>query len=122
MFRNISLAFVILILGGVGYYFNLKKFPINNINSSLVKNPVSISYDRRGVPFIKASNWSDAQFALGYSMARDRLWQMEILRRASAGRLSEYFGSKTLKVDKLMRTLRLRSSMETYLLKNSIVV
>ena len=53
-------------------------------------------------------------------MARDRLWQMEVLRRASGGMLSEVFGEKTLKVDKLMRTLRLRSIVKEQLKKNKV--
>src|SRR5690606_19402240 len=44
---------------------------------------------------------------LGYLHARDRLFQMEMLRRASSGRLSEVLGPDLLEVDKLFRTLGL---------------
>lgn len=48
----------------------------------------------------------DAYYALGYVHAQDRLFQMEMLRRAS-GQLSEILGPDLLKVDKLFRTLGL---------------
>ena len=80
------------------YHF---KLPVTDFKTSYVSNEVNISVDEFGTPYIKASNWKDAQFALGLSMARDRLWQMEILRRVSAGRVSEIVGKKALEVDKL---------------------
>ena len=42
---------------------------------------------------------------LGYVHAQDRLWQMELLRRAGAGRLSEIFGELTLETDKFFLSL-----------------
>ncbi|MAW07787.1 MAG: hypothetical protein CME61_05835, partial [Halobacteriovoraceae bacterium] len=120
MFKNILLTILILALGFVGFYFNKKEIHLTSFTSEFVKENTYVSYDERGVARIKASTWSDAQFALGYVMARDRLWQMEVLRRASGGMLSEIFGEKTLKVDKLMRTLRLRSVVEKQLSKNKI--
>ena len=53
-------------------------------------------------------------------MARDRLWQMEILRRVSAGRVSEVVGIKALEVDKLMRILLIRKTAEKYLQNHQI--
>ena len=104
----------------MGTTLTKKKLPLNNFSHSAISKNVDISIDGRGVPSINAKSWSDAQFGLGYMMAHDRLWQMEILRRASSGKLYQVFGEKTIKVDKLMRTLRLRASMEEYLLKNEI--
>ncbi len=120
MVKKSILTVLIVSLGILGYYFNQKKLPLNNFSHSSISKDVDISIDERGVPTINAKSWKDAQFGLGYMMAHDRLWQMEILRRASSGRLSEAFGEKTIKVDKLMRTLRLRASMEDFLLKNEI--
>lgn len=61
--------------------------------------------DSLGVPYITAKSDSDAYFALGFVHAQDRLFQMEMYRRLGEGRLSEIFGSKTLPVDELFRTL-----------------
>ena len=120
MLKKSLLSTLIICLGLLGRYIYQKKLPLVSFTNHQVKKEVEISIDSRGVPTIKAQSWADAQFGLGYMMAHDRLWQMEVLRRASSGRLSELFGEKTIKVDKLMRTLRLRSSMEDYLLKNEI--
>jgi penicillin amidase len=70
-----------------------------------LKSEVEINYDEYGVPHIYAQNAEDAYFALGYAHAQDRLFQMEMLRRAASGRLSEVLGPDLLKVDKLFRTL-----------------
>src|SRR5262249_12124943 len=41
--------------------------------------------------------------AQGYVVARDRLWQMDLLRRTARGELSEIFGRATLEEDKRRR-------------------
>ncbi len=66
---------------------------------------VEVLYDDYGVPHIYAQNDEDAYFALGYVHAQDRLFQMEMLRRAAGGRLSEILGPDMLKTDKFFRTL-----------------
>src|SRR6201996_3728476 len=70
--------------------------------------PVDIRLDANGIPWIKAANTLDAAAALGYAHARDRMFQMELMRRAASGRLSEIVGEPTLGVDKMMRVLGLR--------------
>ncbi len=57
------------------------------------------------MPHINAQNQKDAYTALGYVHAQDRLWQMELIRRIAAGRLSEIFGEKLLRTDKLFSGL-----------------
>ncbi|MEO7989108.1 MAG: penicillin acylase family protein [Chryseolinea sp.] len=70
-----------------------------------LKEEVEVKYDNVGVPHIYAKNETDAYLALGYVHAQDRLFQMEMLRRAAGGRLSEVLGPDLLKIDKLFRTL-----------------
>jgi penicillin amidase len=43
----------------------------------------------------------------GYLQAQDRLWQMDLLRRVTQGRLSEIFGEDMVKTDQLFRALRI---------------
>ena len=50
--------------------------------------PARIVRDQYAIPHIAAASFQDAVFALGYAHAQDRLWQMEVSRRAIAGRLS----------------------------------
>lgn len=67
--------------------------------------PVRVARDAHGIPSIEAANQHDAYFALGYVHAQDRLWQMEMQRRAGAGRLAELFGASALPTDRFVRTL-----------------
>jgi len=66
---------------------------------------VQIIRDSFGMPHIYAENDNDAYFAIGYCMAQDRLFQMDMLRRAIRGRLSEILGKDMVGVDKLFRTI-----------------
>lgn len=78
---------------------------------------VDVHYDERGVPHIQAQNELDAYRALGYVHAQDRLFQMEIMRRLARGELSEILGQKTVKIDRLFRTLRLHQHAQQYVQK-----
>ncbi|HEY8007946.1 MAG TPA: penicillin acylase family protein [Methylocella sp.] len=48
---------------------------------------------------------ADAFHALGFVTARDRLFQMDLLRRGTAGRLAEIFGANLLEEDRWNRTM-----------------
>jgi penicillin amidase len=74
---------------------------------------VRVLRDEQGVPTIAAATLEDLFFAQGYVTAQDRLWQMDIMRRASAGELSEIIGEDTLKMDREQRILGLRVVAET---------
>ena len=67
--------------------------------------PVTVERDETGVVWIKAETAEDANFALGYTHAQDRLFQMEMNRRIGAGRLHEAIGDAGLGFDKMLRTL-----------------
>ena len=69
---------------------------------------VEITLDADKVPRIRAGSEQDAAAALGFVHARDRMFQMELMRRAASGRLSEIVGTMTLPIDRMMRTLGLR--------------
>lgn len=68
--------------------------------------------NKPGTVAIHASNKLDAYYALGYVHAQDRLWQMDIAKRIASGRLSEFYGEKTLPFDIHMRTLGLKRQAE----------
>lgn len=67
--------------------------------------PVDIVRDAEGVPHLFGRSLNDLYAALGFVHAQDRLWQMELLRRAGQGRLSEVFGERTIGADVFIRTL-----------------
>jgi penicillin amidase len=66
---------------------------------------VRVSRDEHGIPTISAQSEHDADFALGFVHAQDRLFQMDLMRRYGAGRLAEWFGPAALGADRFVRTL-----------------
>lgn len=66
---------------------------------------VTVGFDRFGTPTISAASRLDATRALGYVSARDRLFQMDTMRRAAAGRLSEVVGRGMLERDTEQRVI-----------------
>jgi len=70
-----------------------------------LKSDVEVFYDEYGVPHIYGNSAEDAYMAFGYVHAQDRLFQMELMRRAGLGRLSEIFGEEFTGADMFFRTL-----------------
>ena len=66
-----------------------------------------VLFDVRGVPHVYAANTRDAYRALGFAVARDRFFQMELTYRAASGTLTELAGARALPVDKESRVLGL---------------
>ncbi len=62
-----------------------------------------VSFDPVGMPVVTAGNRVDAYRILGWLHARDRLFQMDLMRRKMAGRLAEIFGAKALAMDRAQR-------------------
>lgn len=76
---------------------------------------VSVQRDRLGVVTIDAANQLDAMRALGYVHAQERYFEMDLMRRAPAGELSELFGAKAVDLDKRNRVHRLRARVQASL-------
>jgi penicillin amidase len=113
--RRLILALLLLVaLAGVAggswaVYVWRRALPEVNgtVEGSGVAAPVEIVRDRWGVPHIFAASDEDAYFALGWAMAQDRLFQMDLVRHVSQGRLAELFGAPVVEIDTLFRTLDL---------------
>lgn len=84
-----------------------------------LKAKVTVVRDDYGIPHIVAENTTDAFRALGFVIASERLFQMEMQRRVANGELSELFGPNMLATDKLFRSLGIKPSMER-MLQNKI--
>jgi penicillin G amidase len=102
-----SLIVIILFIATASYFMLKRSLPkydgekkVAGLNSS-----VEIYRNKYAVPLIKAEDDEDAAFALGYVHAQERLFQMDVARRAGEGRLSEVFGQKTLSIDQMFRTV-----------------
>ena len=107
--RNIIVAAVVLVaIAGLAGWWTLRRaLPQldGTIAISGLRAPVEVERDKLGVPHIRAQSLDDLLFAQGYVVAQDRLWQMDLLRRAAAGDLSEIFGEDALQHDVQSRTL-----------------
>ena len=77
-----------------------------------LQTEVEVLRDPWGVPHIYASNLDDLFFAQGFVQAQDRLWQMEMYRRAGEGRLSEVLGPEALHHDRVARLLKFRGPFD----------
>jgi len=67
------------------------------------KAGVTITRDAYGVPNIRAGSLEDAWWGVGYAVSEDRLFQLELFRRATTGRLAEILGSTYLDDDLIAR-------------------
>ncbi|MGC2465356.1 MAG: penicillin acylase family protein, partial [Candidatus Acidiferrum sp.] len=100
------LAIIAIVAGVVAWRFIYRPLPQLDGSISLpgLQQEVTVGRDDLGVPHIRASSLEDAVEAQGYVMAQDRLWQLDLLRRASRGQLSEIVGPLALKSDRQFRT------------------
>ena len=111
----IKLLLIIFVLLFPPLYIYLKTQNIYSGNYDITKSnseyeitnndTIKIYTDEYGFPHIKANSLEDAYFGLGFTQAKNRLWQIDINRRIARGMLSEIFGEKTLETDKFMRKI-----------------
>jgi penicillin amidase len=80
-----------------------------------INGEVTSYRDSRGIPHIYADNEHDLYFAVGYIMAQERLWQMDLIRRATTGRLSEIFGKDYVRIDLFFRSLNMTAKSKQVL-------
>lgn len=105
----------ILLIGTISTYIYLNSTaPKYKGEESLkvLNTDVSVKFDEYAIPHIYAENAEDAYKALGYVHAQDRLFQMEMVKRLSSGRLAEILGERLVKTDKFFRTLGVRRMAE----------
>ena len=76
---------------------------------------VKVLRDERGMPHIYAENEPDLYMAVGFIMAQERLWQMDLIRRSTTGTLSEIFGEDYIRTDLFLRSLRMEEKSELVL-------
>jgi penicillin amidase len=77
-----------------------------------LRHPVEILIDHWGVPHIYAANEADLFFAQGFTVARDRLFQIDLWRRRGLGQLAEVFGPAYVEQDKATRLFLYRGDMK----------
>lgn len=103
----IVLLVVLLIGPGVVWWFAWRPIPSPDGTAEIraLSGPVVVSFDARDVPYIEANGEDDAYAAQGYVVARERMFQMEMMRLAAEGKMASVFGISALPSDRLMHTL-----------------
>jgi penicillin amidase len=108
---QVLLVLIILILiTGLFFIRNISRRALPDYNADVsltgLTADVEVFRDKFGVPHVYAESEHDLYTAVGYLLAQDRLWQMDLLRRVTLGRLSEIFGEDYVETDQLLRALR----------------
>lgn len=103
-------AVIVLILAGIIYVRDISRRALPDYNRDIqlsgLRENVLVYRDQYAVPHIYARNENDLYMVTGYLLAQDRMWQMDLLRRVTLGRLSEIFGEDFIETDLLLRGLR----------------
>lgn len=109
----------LVLVAGIGLFLFVryqitKSFPETSGTLILpsLDSVVTVDRDQFGVPILSASSDHDLMVATGFVHAQDRLWQMDVSRRAGEGRLSELFGDVTVPFDRMFRIVGIRRTAE----------
>jgi len=105
MGKSLGVIIVLVIVGVCGIWIVLyQSLPQSQGEVSLpgLHEGVSIRFDQWQRPFVQAATLGDALQAQGWLHAQNRLWQMELLRRAGQGRMAELLGADQLATDKAL--------------------
>jgi len=105
----IMIVIVLAIAGGMIFLNSVKTRALPDYNEGVdlesLTAPVSVFRDSMGIPHIYAENEEDLYRTVGYVMAQDRMWQMDLMRRITTGRLSEVLDPGLVEADLLFRAL-----------------
>lgn len=87
-----------------------------NYNQTFGESPygeLQINFDTLGIPHIFANNDMAAAYGLGFAHAKDRLFQMELIKRVVTGTLAEVAGEAALPSDLFWRKLQFKEQVKT---------
>ncbi len=84
---------VIAALAAAAWFYRATHASLAQIDGTItvpgLSAPVDVVRDAQGVPHLTAASLEDLFFAQGYVTAQDRLWEMDMTRRAAAGEMAE---------------------------------
>jgi len=104
--KIVALLIVVVLAASAYFYYRFHQAlpqQSGRIQAGQLQQTVEITYDEMDIPQIWAQNEHDAFFATGYLHASERLFQMDMTRRVSQGRLAELLGESVLNIDKYQR-------------------
>ncbi len=109
----ITVAALLLLIGGAYFWLNHSAPQYTgDISLPALQQPVTVHFDDFGIPHITAENNHDLFMAFGYVHAQERLFQMEMMRRAGSGTLAEIIGQPMIQVDRTFLTLGMKEYAE----------
>lgn len=110
----IALFSLLLLAAMVAYFFFKSTLPVweGTLADAGVAGEVQIERNAHGVPLIRAGSAGDLFFAIGFVHAQDRLFQMDLQRRAASGRLAEILGPRALARDIWQQNLQAAAGIE----------
>jgi penicillin amidase len=118
---SLLVLIVIAVIGGLIFLNGIKKGALPKYSGEIVlsglSGDVTVYRDERGMPHIYAASEHDLYFAVGYVMAQERLFQMDLIRRASKGTLSEILGETVVETDKFFRAVNM-TAKSSVIMKN----
>ena len=124
--KVIAVIIVVALVAGVVFVSFLRKSGMPELNGEKavagLTAEVKVIRDERGVPHIYAENGHDLYFMTGYISAQERLWQMDMVRHATQGRLSELFKRDMLDTDYFLRALGMSKKSKLVLEKEDPVI
>ncbi len=113
--KRVAITILLLLIGAIGggyfYVRHIARRGLPNYSEDVhlvgIQDEVIVYRDAHAVPHIFAKTEGDLYRAVGYVMAQDRLWQMDLIRRVTQGRLAEIFGAGLVETDLFLRALRI---------------
>lgn len=116
LLRTVQAVLLVLIIAVAAIYWMLQQ-SLPQLTGSViapVANKTDFSRDQNGVATITGQSRSDVSYALGFAHGQERFFQMDLLRRNSAGELAELFGPLALPHDKKIRVHQFRKRVSDY--------
>ena len=105
----VILAFILMACLYVYYVLNGSE-PIleGDLKLETITTSVHIARDAQGIPTIRSDSRVSSAYGLGFLHAQERFFQMDLLRKNSAGELSELFSGMAKKFDTNIRKHQFR--------------
>ncbi|MFO3706991.1 penicillin acylase family protein [Xanthomonas codiaei] len=100
-----------VLIGSLAFASAAAEPPRTTLTVAGLQQPAQIRVDRWGVAHIYARTDDDVFFVQGFNVARDRLFQLDLLRRKGLGHLSAAFGPGYVDQDRASRLFLYRGDM-----------
>jgi penicillin amidase len=114
--KGIVLVVIVALIGVVGLLAGVTGRGLSQTSGTLkvsgLTSAVTVVRDDAGIIQIQADSSHDLFLAQGYVHAQERMWQMEVWRHISSGRMAELFGEDLVGTDRYIRTLGWRHAAQ----------